>query len=131
MLTAEYLILCEKVITDDQTKKPSYINAFADLNAPQIPAQMNGLAVCALCRTKNTKDQHKLRFKVISPNKEETILYDMENILAPSEHLFINFVANTFIFNMFGNYQFQIEEKTKNGWKELIRRELALTKKPD
>ncbi|MBI5849315.1 MAG: hypothetical protein HZB31_15445 [Nitrospirae bacterium] len=116
MIKHVWTILCEKIITDQQTNQTSYLTALEGVNTGTFPAAIPYIALGVLW-FKDSVDEEPLKFRIIliSPNKDEKTLLETEQVLKAGNHR-TNIVLNGYPVQAAGTYFFKVQVLKENLW---------------
>ncbi|MCJ7778241.1 MAG: hypothetical protein MUP16_08010 [Sedimentisphaerales bacterium] len=122
------VIICDLVIIDRITDRPSIIGAFEAISAPKYPARHSRLAL--FCQLTNGHGKDKINVRLVDVQEEDKTLFE---VAAEQEFKDVRQVANmTFeiggiVFPHPGEYRFQVYAGTEFlGERRIICRQIEL-----
>ena len=121
-------IICDQVIFDQATKKPSVIGAFETINAPKYPARHARLSF--FCQLTNGHGKTEVGIKLIDITNEEKELFSgtvWRDFVDVRQVASLSFAVSGIVFPHPGEYRFQIYAGSEFlGERSIICRELEM-----
>jgi hypothetical protein len=108
------VIICDQVILDSITRKPSIIGAFENISAVKYPARHPRLAF--FCQLTNGRGRTKINVRLVDVDKEDEVVFE-RGIEAEFKDIRqvvnFNFDISGIVFPHEGEYRFQIYAGTE------------------
>lgn len=126
------VIICDQVIIDSMTQKPSIIGAFESLSAAKYPARHHRLAF--FCQLTNGRGKTKITVSLVDVQEEDNIMF--QQVIEPEfsdirQVINLTFDISGIVFPHPGEYRFQISAGTEFlGERRIICRQIKLPSEP-
>jgi hypothetical protein len=119
MAALKWAVICQRVLTDQQTNAVSYIDLIEDVHVPQLPYALPVIAVGTVWEREGG-ESIAVRVRAMDPN--DALLATIEGVLESAEARFhrANFRIGLVAENV-GRYQIVVEQEVDRRWREEAR----------
>lgn len=116
MIKHIWSVLCERIITDQQTNLTSYLTALEGISANKLPIVIQNISLGSRW-FKDSTNEETLKFRVllITPDRKEKILIEDDKTFKSPNHR-TNIVLNGFPAHQAGAYHFIVQIFQENTW---------------
>lgn len=111
-----WALLCERIITDAETNKVSYIDATEELVATELPMPLPDLFVGTVWSRTKLDEKVRMRVRLVSPTQEELVNFEIPALEMRHERHRINLNLRGVPMAAVGTYEVIVEQLARTKW---------------
>jgi hypothetical protein len=109
-------LLCQEVITDQETNAVSYIKGVEEFTIPGFPAQLPQITVSTIWWKEEDNDTIDMRIRISPPNDENEEVFEVSHDFGGSQRFRVNRGLKGFPVTEPGLLEIYIEHRSEEGW---------------
>lgn len=111
-------LICQRVITDQDTNLPSYIDIIEEFGVPKVPYRFPPLTFVSVWRRELDDEELRLRVRVQCPSGATAFTHELDLIRMTKLRQRVNFRFGGFSSEETGDFRVTVESHGVDGWKD-------------